>query len=154
MKRYVPFNFEERVSKTKSGTYKGKYKDKVRYFDTKEEAVNYEKTGSSKIETDIKNYTSNYYRTLAGRNISKNHNDFKDFAAAGKELLKRYKDSGGDEEEFNKIFKGHKDETEMKKNRDSFEKEIDNYIISLKNKDGDISSKDINSIYKDIFELS
>jgi hypothetical protein len=43
MKRYVPFNFEERVSKTKSGTYKGKYKDKVRYFDTKEEAVNYEK---------------------------------------------------------------------------------------------------------------
>jgi hypothetical protein len=42
----------------------------------------------------------------------------------------------------------------MKKNRDSFEKEIDNYIISLKNKDGDISSKDINSIYKDIFELS
>ena len=155
MKRYKPYfnEFNERVTKTKSGKYKGVYKDKPRYFDTKEEANQYEKTGSSKIENDIKDLAVHFRSNLAGRNISKDHKDFKDFKDKGRELLKKHKDSGGTEEEFNKLFKGHKDEKEMSKNRDNFKKEIDNHIEKLKKKGDNLSNDDIKKALSDITEL-
>ena len=153
MERYEPF-FKEKVTKIKSGKYKGTFKDKIRYFDTKDEASQYEKTGSSKIENDIKDLATHYRTNLAGRNISKDHKDFKDFVDKGKALLKKHKDSGGTEEEFNKILKGHKDEKEMAKNRDSFKKEIDNHIEKLKKKGDNLSNDDIKKALSGITELS
>jgi hypothetical protein len=49
MKRYKPYfnEFGEEITKTKSGKYKGVYKDKPRYFDTKEDAEKYEKSGTT-----------------------------------------------------------------------------------------------------------
>ena len=46
MKRYIPFKFEE-VEETDGGFFKGVWKDKARYFQTKDEAEKYEKEGSA-----------------------------------------------------------------------------------------------------------
>lgn len=52
MKRYKPFKFDEEVIETDSGLFRGEYKGRKQYFQTKDDAEQYEKQGNA-VDKDI-----------------------------------------------------------------------------------------------------